>query len=119
MAAINGGDRLPWFRTGTDADNFDSLTSLAWQVHIYGEPQPGLAATCAELGLSLHVLAWQPEMRRSGLTRGALYLIRPDGYVALANGDGDPARLRQYVMAHGVPAKPRRTESTSAEQGQS
>ena len=104
--AINGGDRLPWFRTGTDADNFDSLTSLAWQVHIYGEPQPGLAATCAELGLSLHVLAWQPEMRRSGLTRGALYLVRPDGYVALtANGDGDPARLLASTCRLAVPAK--------------
>jgi 2-polyprenyl-6-methoxyphenol hydroxylase-like FAD-dependent oxidoreductase len=117
--AIRGGDRLPWARTGPDKDNFDSLTHLAWQVQIYGEPQPGLRETCAELGLSLQVLQWQPEIRRSGLTRGALYLVRPDGYIALADRDGDPARLRQYVMTHGVPAIPRRAESTSVEQGRS
>jgi hypothetical protein len=35
-------------------------------------------------------------MRRVGLQRGALYLVRPDGYVALADPRADAARLRQY-----------------------
>jgi hypothetical protein len=35
-------------------------------------------------------------MQRAGLQKGALYLVRPDGYVALADSRADPVRLRQY-----------------------
>jgi hypothetical protein len=38
-------------------------------------------------------------MRRAGLLRSALYLVRPDGYVALADRHADPERLREYVRA--------------------
>ncbi len=68
--SVRGGDRLPWVETGLHEDNFAPLTSLTWQVHVYGEPQRGVAEACAELGLPLHPFAWQPEMRRSGLLRG-------------------------------------------------
>jgi 2-polyprenyl-6-methoxyphenol hydroxylase-like FAD-dependent oxidoreductase len=112
--AIHGGDRLPWVRTGPNEDNFALLTSLAWQVHVYGEPQPGLPETCAALGIPLHVLAWQPEMRRSGFVRGSLCLVRPDGYVALADRNGDPARLRQYVITCGLPVSSQRDVATSS-----
>jgi 2-polyprenyl-6-methoxyphenol hydroxylase-like FAD-dependent oxidoreductase len=93
---IRGGDRLPWVQIGPGQDNFAPLTSLKWQVHVYGEARPGLAEACTELRLPLHLFAWQPEMRRAGLMSGALYLIRPDGYVALADPQAEPRRLRQY-----------------------
>jgi hypothetical protein len=110
--AVRGGDRLPWTRTGPHEDNFAPLTSLAWQVHVYGEPRSGVAEACAELGLPLHLFAWQPEMRRSGFLRGALYLVRPDGYVALADPDGDPERLGRYFLNRGLSVTPRRDEAT-------
>jgi 2-polyprenyl-6-methoxyphenol hydroxylase-like FAD-dependent oxidoreductase len=109
---VRGGDRLPWVETGPNEDNFAPLTALAWQAHVYGEPRPGVAEACAELGLSLHRFAWRPEMRRSGLTRGALYLVRPDGYVALADPGGDPERLSRYFTSRGLPAASRRAEAT-------
>jgi 2-polyprenyl-6-methoxyphenol hydroxylase-like FAD-dependent oxidoreductase len=104
--AVRGGDRLPWVKTGPGADNFIPLSSLAWQVHIYGEPRPGLAEACAELRLPLHTFAWRPAMRRAGLRRAALYLVRPDGYVGLANQLADTVRLRAYVARWGTPAGP-------------
>jgi hypothetical protein len=54
-----------------------------------------------ELGLPLHVFAWQPGMRGVGLKNAALYLIRPDGYVALADPKAEAERLRQYFVERG------------------
>ena len=100
--AVRGGDRLPWVETAPGEDNFAPLASLAWQAHVYGEPQRGLVEACAALRLPLHHFAWQPGMRRSGLKRAALYLIRPDGYVALADPRADPGRLFQYFGERSV-----------------
>jgi 2-polyprenyl-6-methoxyphenol hydroxylase-like FAD-dependent oxidoreductase len=111
---IHGGDRLPWTRTGLHDENFDLLRTIWWQVHVYGEPKSRLSAACDDLGLPLHVLAWRPEMRRPGFIRGAFYLIRPDGYIALADADADPVRLRRYFETRGLPAAARRVETTSA-----
>jgi 2-polyprenyl-6-methoxyphenol hydroxylase-like FAD-dependent oxidoreductase len=97
--AVRGGDRLPWVEIEPGKDNFAPLASLMWQVHVYGEPRGGLAEVCAELQLPLHLFAWQQGMRRAGLLRMALYLVRPDGYVALADPHADPERLREYWRA--------------------
>jgi 2-polyprenyl-6-methoxyphenol hydroxylase-like FAD-dependent oxidoreductase len=98
---VHGGDRLPWVPMGA-SDNFTPLTSMAWQAHIYGEAKPAASAACAELGVPLHVFAWIPEAHRAGLARSALYLVRPDGYVALADRDGDGSRLREYFAERGL-----------------
>jgi hypothetical protein len=97
--AVHGGDRLPWVPAASDGaaqDNFASLTSLDWQVHVYGEAAPELAAECARRKLPLHIFPWRPQMRRAGLRRNAFYLVRPDGYVALADPHGSAAALSSY-----------------------
>ncbi len=109
---VRGGDRLPWVETAPHEDNFAPLTGLEWQVHVHGESRRDVAAACAQLGLSLHRFAWQPAMRRAGLTPGALYLVRPDGYVALVDSDGDPERLGRYFLNRGLTATLRRDAAT-------
>jgi 2-polyprenyl-6-methoxyphenol hydroxylase-like FAD-dependent oxidoreductase len=99
---VHGGDRLPWVTTGPGQDNFAPLTSLAWQVHVYGEVSRAVSEACAALGLAVHNFAWRQEMERAGLMRGALYLIRPDGYVGLADPEADTSRLRQYLAGIGT-----------------
>jgi 2-polyprenyl-6-methoxyphenol hydroxylase-like FAD-dependent oxidoreductase len=108
--AVHGGDRLPWVETEPGKDNFVPLASPAWQVHVYGEARPELAEACTKLGLPLHIFAWQEKMRRAGLSRGAIYLIRPDGYIALADPNGDPERLRHYLNATGRDVSARAAE---------
>jgi hypothetical protein len=38
-------------------------------------------------------------MERAGLRRNAAYLVRPDGYVALADGEGRAATIAAYLDA--------------------
>jgi 2-polyprenyl-6-methoxyphenol hydroxylase-like FAD-dependent oxidoreductase len=97
---VHGGDRLPWIRLDANGiDNFAPLTSLDWQAHVYGDATPQLQTVCGEQNLALHVFPWQPEMGRAGLRRNAVYLIRPDGYVALADAAGNAAAVRSYLSA--------------------
>jgi hypothetical protein len=95
---VHGGDRLPWVELASGEDNFAPLTSLDWQVHVYGDVQQGLREECAKLRLPLHAFAWQPGMRRAGLQNAAVYLIRPDGYVAFADPRAEPKQLRHYFV---------------------
>jgi hypothetical protein len=39
-------------------------------------------------------------MAKAGLTRNALYLVRPDGYIALADSGASPAPLVAWADAH-------------------
>jgi 2-polyprenyl-6-methoxyphenol hydroxylase-like FAD-dependent oxidoreductase len=81
---VRGGDRLPWVEMAGGGDNFAALRSMRWQVHVYGDAPAGLAEACAERGHEMHVFAWNEAARRAGLAAGAVYLVRPDGYVAWA-----------------------------------
>ena len=108
---VRGGDRLPWVELAPGHDNFAPLASLGWQVHVYGEPQSGLAEACGELQVPLHVFSWQERMRRAGLLRDALYLVRPDGYVALADPHAEATRLGAYFGAGGPARGGERVES--------
>jgi hypothetical protein len=50
----------------------------------------------------LHRFPFSPDAGRKGLLRGALYLVRPDGYVGFADPNCDVTALRQYCAAWGV-----------------
>jgi hypothetical protein len=69
---------------------------MDWQVHVYGEASSELTAWCERRGLPLHVFAWRPEHGDAGLARNALYLLRPDTYVALAEAGGSTDALDRY-----------------------
>jgi hypothetical protein len=99
---VHGGDRLPWVKTdvnGVDVDNFKALTSLDWQVNLYDEATPELRTVCNARKLRLNVFSWHPEMGRVGLAREAVYLMRPDGYVALADPSGQRRAITSYLDA--------------------
>jgi 2-polyprenyl-6-methoxyphenol hydroxylase-like FAD-dependent oxidoreductase len=116
---VQGGDRLPWIvldspgRTGRD--NFEPLTALDWQVHVYGVPSSELVGFCEQRHLSLHCFDWCPAMERAGLARDASYLVRPDGYVALADRTARAGILQGYLDARRLrPLAAARGTATSA-----
>jgi hypothetical protein len=57
--------------------------------------------------IPLHVFAWHQVMEASGLQRDAVYLVRPDGYVALAalksSADAIDGYLDQRMIRAGLP----------------
>jgi len=100
VGAVHGGDRLPWVKMDDGVkDNFIPLTSLDWQVHVYGDAPTEIRTLCEERNLPLHVFPWRPEMERSGLRRDAVYLVRPDGYVATAASERGAAVITSYLDA--------------------
>src|SRR5262249_35679016 len=86
---VQGGDRLPWVAVD-GVDNFAPLTRMDWQIHVYGEAGRDVGEWCKGRNLPLHIFAWRPEYGVAGLARNALYLLRPDTYVALADVSGSP-----------------------------
>jgi len=102
--SLHGGDRLPWVKIG-DADNFAPLSSLDWQVHVYGEATNDLQKICFDRVLKLHAFPWHIDITRAGLHRNAAYLVRPDGYIALAEPSSRAGRLADYLDAHHIAAR--------------
>src|SRR6266576_2229789 len=88
-------------------DNFATLATIDWQVHVYGAAEAKLAAWCAAQKLPLHVFEWRPGYEAAGFARDALYLLRPDTYVALADGSGAADAIERYFRDQGIKLPPR------------
>ena len=102
---VHAGDRLPWVALD-GADNFAPLPGLDWQVHVYGAADAELSAYCAIRKLPLRTFAWRSEHGTAGLARDALYLLRPDTYVALADEKGAAGAIEDYFAHHGIKPAP-------------
>jgi 2-polyprenyl-6-methoxyphenol hydroxylase-like FAD-dependent oxidoreductase len=98
---VHGGDRLPWVKGDANGvgNNFLSLASLDWQVHVYGDATGELRAVCDDRKLPLQVFPWRPAIRQAGLRRNVVYLVRPDGYVALVDPTGQATTITSYLDA--------------------
>jgi 2-polyprenyl-6-methoxyphenol hydroxylase-like FAD-dependent oxidoreductase len=104
--AVLGGDRLPWVAPNDPSvdDNFRPLTSIDWQVHVYGKASTALQETAARQRIPLHAFPWDLAASAAGLERDAAYLVRPDGYVALADPAASPETLERYLEGALTPA---------------
>jgi len=98
---VRGGDRLPW-APASGADNFDTFRIIGWQLHVYGTCSPDLLSWCTQHDLRLCVFPWNDGYETSGLTKDAIYLLRPDTYVALAAEQQDPQILGSYFAERGL-----------------
>jgi len=102
---VHGGDRLPWAQVD-GVDNFQTFTTMDWQVHVYGSASAELAAWCTAQNVPLRLFDWRSEYEVAGLARDALYLLRPDSYVALADSTGGQNALDRYFRDHRIQLAP-------------
>jgi 2-polyprenyl-6-methoxyphenol hydroxylase-like FAD-dependent oxidoreductase len=108
--SISGGDRLPWL---SELDNYAPLANLDWQLHVHGEVTAEVSEATNLLGLQLCRFPWQDRWVAAGLARDAAYLVRPDGYVALAMAEPSAATLRAYVDQHGLSFRGNRASAST------
>ena len=94
---VRGGDRLPW--TGA---NYAGLAGLDWCLQVYGGVDPDLARVAAGLGVAVDGFDWDGAAEQAGFGRDAAYLVRPDGHVALAMPQQDPAALGAFAARIGL-----------------
>jgi 2-polyprenyl-6-methoxyphenol hydroxylase-like FAD-dependent oxidoreductase len=92
---VHGGDRLPWVSID-GSDNFESLWAMTWQIHVYGTPSEEFTAWCTHHDLPLHVFNWRSEYEGAGFAQNAIYLLRPDTYVAFADTSDKPSSLAEF-----------------------
>jgi 2-polyprenyl-6-methoxyphenol hydroxylase-like FAD-dependent oxidoreductase len=98
---VHGGDRLPWVKVDKD-DNYEALKDLSWQIHVYGAAQADLRNWCEHHRVPLRVYVWNAAFESAGLRQDALYLIRPDTYVALAEPGQDVGAVEQLFDKHHI-----------------
>lgn len=94
--SIRGGDRLPWINID-EGDNYQYLTSVDWQLHIYGQATSEVRKCAELLSIPLHEFTWTKQMDSAGIKQNALFLIRPDGYIALASRHQDAQKIIHFV----------------------
>lgn len=98
VGPIQAGDRLAWVRFSDGTSNYDPLRSLGPQLHVHGPVEPALQAW-ADKPPAVPVIAfpWTPEARAAGYQEGAVYLVRPDGYVGYAAARFEAGALSRYL----------------------
>lgn len=99
--AANAGDRLPYV-TFERGDNYEPLATCAWQLHVYGRLSDELRACAKEHNLPAYQLEWNERASQAGLARDGMYLVRPDGYIGLADEKQNAAHLKGYINKWGL-----------------
>jgi hypothetical protein len=99
--SIHGGDRMPWVKLD-NTDNYEAIRRIRWQIHVYGTARAELQAWCERRNMPLHAFPCAATMTDAGLMEGAMYLIRPDTYVAVADPRQDVAGAEQFLQNIGI-----------------
>ena len=105
---LKAGDRLPYVHgegaegKGDAPSNFDALEETRWQVHVYGEAERDMRRDLQAHGLEVRKFEWSEAAGKRGLAQGALYLVRPDGYVGAVAAGHDAQAVVEYLGKWGL-----------------
>jgi 2-polyprenyl-6-methoxyphenol hydroxylase-like FAD-dependent oxidoreductase len=92
---LRGGDRMPY---GPDlSGDGGGGEGVRWRLHVFGTASSELKVFCDDHGIALSVCAWSPRFDALGLVRDAVYLTRPDTYLAFAAIGQEVSSLSAYM----------------------
>jgi hypothetical protein len=111
--APQAGDRFPWlhlaFRTGgLLEDVFQKMDDMRFTLLVFGQPGPRAGLAGFNDLVDVHTVPHTPEndaaLAALAIDGPAYYLVRPDGYVALAGSHFNEADVRLWFADHRVHA---------------
>jgi 2-polyprenyl-6-methoxyphenol hydroxylase-like FAD-dependent oxidoreductase len=123
--APRAGDRFPWLELKLKADAkaedlFDHIDDTRFNLIVIGQPLPQPAALPAMDAIALHSFADDPAndevLERAGLSKPSYFLLRPDGYIALAGGRIEAQDIERYFAGRGIRLSPQ-AQAAAALQG--
>ncbi|KAJ5766769.1 uncharacterized protein N7511_004385 [Penicillium nucicola] len=97
---VQSGDRLPWTKM-SQGDNFSTLRDIGWQIHVYGETR-SLGEWAQRRAIKIFVFQWDEQCAKTGLIKNAVYLLRPDHYIAGIFEGPVESELENYFSARGL-----------------
>jgi 2-polyprenyl-6-methoxyphenol hydroxylase-like FAD-dependent oxidoreductase len=100
--ALVAGDRIPWVKFGDGTDNYSGLNGRDWCLQVYRKANAELSELCQRNGILLQAFPWELSCAKAGLVQPALYLLRPDGYLAFASDASDLGALERYLAAQAI-----------------
>lgn len=90
---IHAGDRLPW-----SGENFLALRGTSWHLFCYGQLPSRLRHWASRRSdLDLHVYPLDQPAQHAGFMEGAVYLVRPDGYIGFCQERFEMEALERYL----------------------
>ena len=89
-------------RLTTPAAEIDEMKPMGRGITLPVEPRRGVKEACELLHLPLQIFPWTTSADRAGFTRSAVYVIRPDGYVAIADEGAAPQKWSEYFTRRGI-----------------
>ncbi|MGH8665670.1 MAG: FAD-dependent oxidoreductase [Burkholderiales bacterium] len=123
--APRAGDRFPWlklkFQSGAAAeDMYERLDDTRFNLIVVGQPLPQPAALFAIDASAVHAVIDDPAnnevLERAGITVPCYFVLRPDGYIALAGGRLMAQDIERYFAGRDIRLPPH-TQSVSMLQG--
>lgn len=96
---LHAGERLPWVPQEEGDDNYTSLKSQLWQVHVYGNVRLDFADAAARFNIPIYTFPWSHLAKQAGLVRDAVYLVRPDGYLGFVSHNQEVRPFEGYVTS--------------------
>ena len=119
------GDRFPWLKLKFKADGriedlFERLDDTRFNLIVVGQALPQPAALPVTEAFVVHAVAADPTndevLKRAGIPTPSYFVLRPDGYIALAGGRIEAQDIERYFAGRDIGLSPY-TQSESALHG--
>ncbi|KAK6355318.1 hypothetical protein TWF696_004428 [Orbilia brochopaga] len=78
---LYAGERLPWVKFEDGTDNFQPLTALNWQIHVYGTLDVEVKEWASQNNIALQNFPFNENMKSKRIPENSMILVRPDGYI--------------------------------------